>query len=155
MGSIQQSQAFPIPLAELPALTPKPPLHKENLLLCVWWTARIFVHFDLLPSGQTITGNLYSQNFDIFHRALQNKEPALVNREGVLLLQDSARPHVVRITENTIIRLRYETLVHPPYSPDRSPNDHRLFMALYSHLRNEVFADNAQLQNGTDIYPRT
>lgn len=53
-----------------------------------------------------------------------------MNRKGVLLLHDNARPHLARITKNTIIRLGYERLVDPHYFPHLSPTDYHLFRGL-------------------------
>ncbi|GFY73599.1 histone-lysine N-methyltransferase SETMAR [Trichonephila inaurata madagascariensis] len=70
-----------------------------------------------------VTVNLYSQQLERVQQALHQKEPAQVNRIGVRLLPDNARPHVVRVARNTIQRLAWETLCYPPYSPDLAPPD--------------------------------
>ena len=101
-----------------------------KLLLCIWWTARGRVHFELLNRGQTMTGELYSQQLEPVHRAMQTKEPALINRKGVVSLQDNARPHGWKVTQGTITRLQWETLYHPPYSADLSPSDWYWFLSL-------------------------
>ncbi|GFW26789.1 histone-lysine N-methyltransferase SETMAR [Trichonephila clavipes] len=71
--------------------------------------------------GQTVTADLYSQQFERVQQTLHQKEPVLVNRTGVLLLHDKSRPHVTRVAMNTIQQLGWETLFHPPYSPDLAP----------------------------------
>ncbi|GFU42684.1 histone-lysine N-methyltransferase SETMAR [Trichonephila clavipes] len=98
-----------------------PPMHTRKIMLCVWWTCRQVVHYELLPTGQTVTADLYSQQSERVQRVLHQKEPALVNRKSVLLLHDNARPHVARVGRNTIQRLSWETLCHPPYLLDLAP----------------------------------
>ncbi|XP_065664780.1 histone-lysine N-methyltransferase SETMAR-like [Hydra vulgaris] len=41
-------------------MTAKPSIHQQKVLLCVWWTTAGIVHYELLPSGQTITAEIYS-----------------------------------------------------------------------------------------------
>ena len=48
------------------------------------------VHYELLPTGQTITGDLYLQQLERVQQALHQKEPSLVNGKGVLFLHDKA-----------------------------------------------------------------
>jgi len=72
--------------------TSKPNIHQQKVLLCVWWTANGIVHYELLPSGQTITANVYSDQLRRVHQSLLKKQPALVNHKGVLFLHDNYRP---------------------------------------------------------------
>ena len=121
-------------------------MHPRKIMLCVWWTSRQVVHYELLRMGQTVTGDLYSQQLERVQQALQQKEPALVNRKGVLFLHDNARPHVARVVRNTIQRHDWETLCHPPYSPDLAPSDYHLFHSLDNHLRGKSFTNEADLR---------
>jgi histone-lysine N-methyltransferase SETMAR len=108
-------------------------------MLCVWWTARVIVHCEPLPAGQTINATVYSEQLERVHEKLKTTEPALVTRKGVVLLHGNAKPHVAKMTRKTIIRLCWETLVHPPYSPDIAPSDCHLFHSLDNHLRGRQF----------------
>lgn len=133
--------------------TTRPPMHPRKIMLCVWWTSRQVVHYELLPTGQTVTADLYSQQLERVQQALQQKEPALVNRKGVLFLHDNARPHVARVARETIRRLGWETLCHPPYSPDLAPSDYHLFHSLDNHLRGKSFTNEADLRQAlTDFF---
>ncbi|GFY53729.1 histone-lysine N-methyltransferase SETMAR [Trichonephila inaurata madagascariensis] len=60
----------------------RPPMHPRKIMLCVWWTCRQVVHYELLPTGQTVTANLYSQQLERVQQALHPNETALVNRKG-------------------------------------------------------------------------
>lgn len=131
----------------------RPSLHPRKIMLCIWWTSRQVVHYELLSVGQTITAGLYSQQLERVHQALMHKEPALVNRKGVLLLHDNARPHVAREARDTIQRLGWETLPHPPYSPDLAPTDYHLFHSLDNHLRGKSFNNQPDLEKAlTDFF---
>ena len=133
--------------------TARPPMHPRKIMLCVWWTGHQVVHYELLPMGQTVTGDLYSQQLERVQQALRQKEPALVNRKGVLFLHDNARPHVTQVVWDTIQQLGWETLCHPPYSPDLAPSDYHLFHSLDNHLRGKSFTNEADLcQALTDFF---
>ncbi|KAF2345186.1 Transposase type 1, partial [Trinorchestia longiramus] len=106
------------------SLTPQDRLCTYARLCFVWWTGRQVVHYVLLPTGQTVTGDLYSQQLKRVQQTLRQKEPALVNRKGVHFLHDNSRPHVARVVRDTIQQLGWETLCHPPYSPDLAPSDY-------------------------------
>ncbi|GFY35292.1 histone-lysine N-methyltransferase SETMAR [Trichonephila clavipes] len=108
-------------------------MHPRKIMLCVWWTCEQVVHYELQPTGQTVTGDLYSQQLERVQQALHQKEPALVNGKGIMLLHDNARPRVAQMARNTIQRLGWETLC-PPYSPDLAPSDYHLFHSLDNHL---------------------
>ncbi|GFU05274.1 transposase [Trichonephila clavipes] len=83
----------------------RPPMHPRKIMLCVWRTYRQVVHYELLPTGQTVTTDLYSQQLEHVQQALHQKEIALVNRKGVQLFPYNTRPHVARVARNTIQRL--------------------------------------------------
>ena len=70
---------------------------------------------------------------------LQRVCPSLVNRNGPILLQGNARPHVARPTLQKLNEFGYGTLPHPPYSPDLSPTDYHFFKHLDNFLREKCF----------------
>jgi len=61
----------------------------------------------------------------------------------VALLQDNARSHTAKTTMETLRKLKWNLLTHPPYSPDLAPSDFYLFGGLKSDLQGMRFADNA------------
>jgi len=127
---------------------PNPALHQ--VLLCVWWTARRIVHRELLPAGQSINATMYCQQLSRVQEKLKTLEPALLDRKG--LLQDNAKPHVARMTRDTILRLGWEALLHRPYSPDNAPSDFYLFYPLDNHLRGRQFKSLVEVQNALDTF---
>ena len=95
-------------------------------MLSIWWNVKGVVHYELLEPGKTITADMYCQQLDRLKQALKQKHPALVNRKGVILHHDNARPHTARLTQNKLHSLGWEVLPHPPYSPDLAPSDFHL-----------------------------
>ncbi|GFY53962.1 histone-lysine N-methyltransferase SETMAR [Trichonephila inaurata madagascariensis] len=102
----------------------RPSMHPRKIMLCVWWTCR------------------------------QVKEPALVNRKGALLLYDNVKRYVTRVARNTIQEYDgWETLCHPPYSPDLVSSGYHLFRSLDNHLHGESFTNEADVRQAlTDFF---
>ena len=126
---------------------PKQKTSKKKLLLCVWWNSKRIVHFEFLKPGETVNKDVYSAQLERVQRALLQKQPSLVNRWGVILHHDNARPHIAETTRETIQRLNWEIIPHPPYSPDLAPSDYHLFLNLQNFLTGKNFTSDDQLKN--------
>ena len=136
-----------LPKGANPATVPKADMHPKKLLLTVWWTARGIVHVDYLLPGQSITALVYSEHIDAVQQKLLQSSAALVNRKGVLLLHDNARPHTARQTREKLKQVGWEVLPHPPYSPDISPSDYHLFLAMSNFTRGKSYDNETALKD--------
>lgn len=135
-----------VPRGKDPGTTAKLDLHPKRLLMTVWWNSRGIIHLSYLPHGQTITAAVYSSQIQEVHQKLLQTHPALVNRKGVVLLQDNARPHTASMTRATLKDVGWEILPHPPYSPDISPCDYYLFLSLSNFLASKRFSTDDELK---------
>lgn len=52
----------------------------------------------------------------------------------VLLFHDNDRPHTTAVTQQKLVAMRWQTLVHPPHSPDLSSCDFHMFELLKEAL---------------------
>ena len=52
-----------------------------------------------------------------------------------MLLHDNVRPHTAAHTAETLRKLKFEVMAHPPYSPDLAPSDYYLFGPLKEALK--------------------
>lgn len=129
-----------------PQPEPKPDLHPMKIMLSVWWDMKGIVHWELLPRGTTINAEVYCEQLERVQDALRRRRPALVNRKGVILLHDNARPHTAKKTREKIRELEWEVLPHPPYSPDMAPSDYHLFRALTRFLEGRKFRDEDEVK---------
>ena len=68
-----------------------------KVMLSIWWNSKGVIQLKLLERGKTITADLYCDQLDRLKQALKKKHPALVNRKGVILHHDNARPHSARL----------------------------------------------------------
>jgi len=63
-----------------------------------------------------------------------------------VLLNDIARPHTAAHSLETLKKLNFEVLEHPPYSPDLDLSDYQLFGPLKQALRDRWITTDQQLK---------
>ena len=91
-----------------------------------------------VPVGQRVDGDYYLSTLKKVRRAIRTKRPEL-HASGTILLQDNAGPHRKREVLESLESWNWETLPHPPYSPDLSPCDFFLFPRIKEPLRGQRF----------------
>ncbi|GFW56745.1 histone-lysine N-methyltransferase SETMAR [Trichonephila clavipes] len=84
----------------------------------------------LLPDNKMINSEVYCHQLDKLNDALQQKKSELINRKDVVFHQDNVRPHTSLVTRQKLLQLEWDTMPHPPYSPDLAPSDYYLFQSL-------------------------
>lgn len=124
---------------EPPKHFPKRNLHQKKVMVSVWWSAAGLIHYNFFKEGETIDSERYCNELEEMFNKLKIQHPALVNRKGLILLHDNARPHVSRMTLQKLYSLGIEILPHPPYSPDLSPTDYHFFKHLDKFLQDKIF----------------
>jgi len=132
-----------IPRGEEPPTMPKADLHSRKVLLCCWWDAKGMLYFELLPQGRTVGALTYVNQLQKLAEAIREKRP---QRASVHLLHDNARAHVAKETQQKLATLGWDTVPHPPYSPDIAPSDYHLFRPLKQHLAGKSFAKYEDLK---------
>lgn len=116
-----------------------------KLLLSVFWDARGVLLIDFLEHGRTITGQYYSNLLMKLRENIKSQRRGMLSR-GVLLQDDNASPHKCQLSKKTVANLGFESLQHPPYSPDLAPSDFYLFGKLKDKLRGTHFTDDDELK---------
>ena len=75
---------------------------------------------------------------------LQRLQPALINRKGPILLQDTPWPHVTQPVLQKLNKLGYAVLPHLPYSPNLSSVNYYFFKHLDNFLQGKCFLSQRQ-----------
>lgn len=132
---------------EPPQTTSKAELHQKKVMLSVWWDYKGIVYFELLPKNQTINSDVYCRQLTKLDEEIKKKRPELANRKGVIFHHDNARPHTSLVTRQKLLRLGWEVMPHPPYSPDLAPSDYHLFRSLQNHLNEKTFDSDEAIKN--------
>ena len=99
-------------------------------MITVLWSQTGLIHYEFLTAGETITPNKYCTQIVEINKKLAVMGLTMVYKKIQILLHDNARPHVTQQTLEKLNNLKFETLSHPPYSPDFSLKDYHL--ALWS-----------------------
>lgn len=136
-------RAFWLPREETPPTQPK--LNQKNrlkVLLCCFWDAQGMLFHELLHN-ETINADKYLTQLAKLSAAIKKKRRRRVN---VVLLHDNARPHVASAVRQQLENWGWETIPHPPYSPDLAPSDYHLFRALKQYLRGKKFNDFSSIE---------
>ncbi|GFT80519.1 histone-lysine N-methyltransferase SETMAR [Trichonephila clavipes] len=107
---------------------------------------------ELLPDNTTINSDVYCHQLDKLNDALQQKRSELINRKGVVFHQDNARSHSSLVTRQKLLQLEWNTMPHPPYSPDLTPSDYYLFRSLQNFLDSKTFTSNEEVKNHLDQF---
>ena len=124
----------------------KQELHPKKVMLSVWWGMRGVIHWELLPTGKTITADVYYKQLKRVAKALKGKQ------DKVYFLHDNARPHIANKTKKKLLALNWTVLTHPPYSPDLAPSDYHLFRSMAHHLKERRFKDEIELKEFLDTF---
>ena len=115
-------------------------------MLSVWWYRKGVVFFELLSTNQTINLNVYCRQLNKLNAAIK-KRPELVNRKGVIFHLDNATPHTSLTTQQKLLRLGWEVMLHPPYSPDLAQSDSYLFRSLQNPFSGKTFNDDGAVKS--------
>jgi histone-lysine N-methyltransferase SETMAR len=73
---------------------------------------------------------------------------ATITSEVYCETHDNARPHRAARTRALLQHFNWVLFDHPPYSPDLSPSDNRLFTYLKNWLGSQRFNDNEEFMEG-------
>ena len=96
-------------------------------MLTVFWDSQgpVLDHYQEMDT--TINSARYSEMLtDWLKPSIVSKRRGLLSK-GVVWLHDNARPHLAGHTAETLRKLKFEVMAHPPYSPDLAPSDYHLF----------------------------
>lgn len=111
-----------------------------KVMATVFWDTEGVILVDFLEQGCTINSVQYVTTLKKLKARLQRVRPTK-SMADVLLLHDNARPHTSRHTSDEIVKIGWEVLPHPPYSPDLAPSDFHLFGPLKEAHRGIHFED--------------
>ena len=111
---------------------------QKKMMLIAFFDHKGMVYQGYVPKGQTINSAFYCEVLTTFLRHLKLKRPEKI-RDGWLLHQDNARPHVSKETAAFMMAKSIKTLSHAPYSPDLAPCDFFLFPNLKKELAGKHF----------------
>lgn len=123
--------------------TPKPEKYGIKVMLSVWWDIHGIIYWELLPTGTTVTAEVYCKQLENLKKSLSTNRP---QHDKIYFLHDNARPHIAKSTRQKLLDFGWEIVPHPPYSPDIAPSDYHLFRSLSNSLREKTFDREDQVK---------
>ena len=104
----------------------------------IFWDCKGVLYVDFLTDLRTINCEYYLALFECPVKTdISNKRKRA--QISVSYIQDNTRPHVATHTMDTIQKLKWNVLPHPPYSPDLAPSDYHLFGSLKENVAGKRF----------------
>ena len=101
----------------------------------------------MFPRNQTINSDVYCRQLNKLNAAIKEKRSELVNCKGVIFHNDNATLHISLAIRQKLLRLGWEVVLHPPYSPDLAPSDYYLFRSLQNSLNGKTFNDDEAVKS--------
>ena len=118
----------------------------RKLMLTVFWDSQgpILEHYQ--ERGSTINSTRYSEMIiDRLKPEIRSKRLGQLSK-GIVLLHGNARPHIAAHTVETLQKLMFVVLAHPPYSPDLAPSEYHLFGPPKVALKGCQFTSDQELK---------
>lgn len=138
---------------EQTAMVARPSTHQKKRMLCIFWTMRGPVHWELLPRGVSVTSDVYCQQLNQVDLAIRVWRSNNLFNGPVIFQDDNAPPHRSQQTSHLVSdTLGWQTVPHPPYSPDLAPSDFHLFRSLKCFLRNRQFKKDDEVEAAVGQY---
>ena len=123
-----------------------------KLMLAVFWVSPGPVLEYYQEKSTTINSARYSETLtDRLKPAIQSKCRGLLLKD-VVLLHDNARTHNAAHTAESLRKLKFEVMPHPPYSPDLATSDYHLFGPLKEALRSHRFTLDQEVKEAVHAW---
>lgn len=116
-----------------------------KIMATIFWDCEGILLIDYKVKGLNITGEYYANILRQLREAIKEKRRGKLTR-GVLLLHDNAPVHTAHVAKAAVLESGFETITHPPYSPDLAPSDYFLFPNLKKDLRGHRFSNDEALK---------
>ncbi|XP_011165249.1 histone-lysine N-methyltransferase SETMAR-like [Solenopsis invicta] len=115
-----------------------------KIMATVFWDSQGIILIDYLEKSKTITGAYYSSLLDRLKTKLQEKCPRLAHKKD-LFHHDNAPAHASAVVVAKLMKIGFQLVSHPPYSPDLAPLDYYLFPNLKKWLTGKRFYSNKEV----------
>jgi hypothetical protein len=73
-------------------------------------------------------------------------------QDSVCFLQDNAHPQIAALLMATLLKLQWDVLPDPAYSPDLTPSDYHLFKTMKGFLEDKRFQNNGEVIAGVQCW---
>ena len=92
-------------------------------MLLTFLDIRGIVHYEFVPTGQTVNQVYYLDVLKRLHEKVRRKRAELFANNSWILHHDNASVHTALSVREFVATKQITVLEHPAYSPDLAPND--------------------------------
>lgn len=110
----------------------------KKIMATIFWDSEGVILIDFLEGKKTVTSSYYEGVLKKLKTSLAKKRRGKLHSQ-ILFHHDNAPAHSSRAVRALLREFRWETLPHPPYSPDLAPSDFFLFPKLKESLKGTRF----------------
>ena len=125
---------------------PRQSRSKIKVMLTVFFDYCGVVHYEFLPTGQTVNKEYYLSVMRRLREAIRKKRPELWANNSWILHHDNAPSHTALVLREFFAKNSTHVAPQPPYSPDLAPCDFWLFPKLKRPLRGNRFESIEEIQ---------
>ena len=130
--------------------SPSVEIKSQNNVADFFLDIRGIVHYEFVPTGQTVNQVYYLEVLEILHEKVRRKRPEeLFANNSWILHHDNAPAHTALPLRKVLATKIITVLVHPAYSTDLAPNDFFLFPKVTKILKGRHFDDTDDIRNNT------
>jgi len=116
--------------------------------LLTFFDIRGIVHYEFVPTGQTVNQIYYLEVIEKLHEKVRRKWPEHFANNSWILYDDNAPAHTALSVGEFSATKQITVLKHPAYSPNLAPNDFFLFPKM-EILKGRDFDDTDDIRSNT------
>ena len=110
------------------ANSPRPKKFRQSksrvkTMLLTFFDIRGIVHYEFVPTGQTVNQVYYLEVLERLHEKVRRKRPELFANNSWILHHDNAPAHTALSVREFLATKQITVLEHPAYSPNLAPSD--------------------------------
>jgi len=116
-------------------------------MLLTFFDIRGIVHYEFVPTGQTVNQVYYLAVLERLCEKVRWKRPELFANNSWILHHDNALAHMALSVREFLATKQITVLEHPAYSPVLAPSDFFLFPKIKAILEGRHFDDNDDIRS--------
>jgi len=121
---------------------------QSNVFLIIFLYIREIVHYEFVPTGQTVNQIYYLEGLERLCEKVRWKRPEIFANSWILH-HDNAPAHTALSVREFLATKQITVLEHPAYSPDLAPSNFFLFPKIKEILKGRHFDDIDDISNST------
>ena len=110
---------------------------------------RAIVHYEFVPTGQTVNQVSYLEVLKRLHEKVRRKRPEIFTNHSRILHHDNAPAHTALSMGEFLATKQIIVLERPAYSSDLAPSDFLLFSKIKEILKGRHFDDIDDIRSNT------